>query len=275
MEIIRDIKILLDAYERFIDDWNGINEASISQTLKEQVVAELENRAVSLKKEILLKVYNMDGPKVSFGPVDRALAIVDVPSVVTESVEEVAVQSFSDWKQWTYKQVEIIYNHDVRYSTSKSVLKDIYEYMASVYSVCWKEENRDWRQQNSAAVNTLNVIYSKAKLRNLFESILEGRVDKTVLEHPEKVSLVEVITPLMQYYGDHADTDQVLRLVYEDMGARFNIGWDRCKKRYMRMNSVKGVRRADLIIWDQKLYEQFRESASILTEERRNQKQTA
>ncbi len=272
---IEDIKVLLDTYERTMNDRKMIEETAISDSLKKQIISEIDGRLVILKNEILLNIYNMEGPRVSFSAIERSVSVIEQPLAETDTNELAPEQSFPEWKEWIWHQAEVVFNHDVRYVNTKAVLKAIYEYMAGTYSVCWKQENREWRQKNSGTLHTLDVIYAKSSLRELFESILETRVDKAVLEHPENVSLEEVVEPLCMYYGKHKDREQIIRSVFDDMGTRFNISWDRYRKRYMSVHTVRSAKRSEIVCWDHGLSERFRQSADFLLTEIKEQKEIA
>jgi len=272
---IEDIKVLLEAYERSLNDRKLIEETAISQSLKDQIISEIDGRLGILKNEFLLNIYNMEGPRVSFGPIERSVSVIEQPLAEASASESIPEHRFPDWKEWVWQQAEIVFNHDVRYVNTKAVLKAIYEYMAGTYSVCWKQENREWREKNSGTLHTLDVIYAKSSLRELFESILETRVDKAVLEHPENVSLEEVVEPLCMYYGKHKDKTQVIRSVFDDMGTRFNICWDRYRKRYMSAHTVRSANRSEIVCWDHGLTERFRQSADFLLTEIKEQKAIA
>lgn len=258
MEEVRKIKEILERYEKIMNDKAAIQDINISKKLKESVYKDLQNTCYREKKKLLELIILL--PEVVMLNDEPKKEEINVEKVIENIKHDNRVdEQYKIWKSDVSNKINGIYDRDLSYTEPKSIFKELYEYMTNTYGIVWEQDFKEWRRTHIGVPRTLEIIYNNSTYRSIFNSILNDKYNKIVDLHPEKLSIKEIIEPLIIKNQDKSNGGcATLKKIYLLMSDDYNIDWDKWTKKYYKETGTTISSKSELLYWNHGLVERFR-----------------
>ena len=265
MNEIQNIKSMLGQYEKVMSDKESIQNTCISPEIKATVYNDLQNRCDEVKKKLLemIKILPEITDKNSDNSKSKTEKTIKIESIIDTNNDD----QRKSWKSNMSSKINAIYDRKLDYVTSKEVFKELYEYMTNVYGIVWEQDFKEWRRDNDGIPKTLDIIYNNSQYKSIFDSILVDKYNNILKVHPDKLSVKEIIEPLVRKNQDKSNGGcATLKKVYLHMENYYNINWDKHMKKYFKENGIQPKTKSDLLYWNHGLIERFRMSVNDMVQ---------
>ena len=258
MEEICKIKEILEQYEKVMNDKATIQNININEKLKESVYKDLQSSCFNKKRKLLELIILL--PEVVMLDDEPKKEEINIEKIVENVKHNNRVdEQYKKWKDEVSHKIIEIYDRDMSYIESKNILKELYEYMTNVYGIVWEQDFKEWRRTYIGVPRTLEIIYNNSTYKSIFDSILNDKHDKAIKLHPEKITVKEIIEPLIIKKQDKSNGGcATLKKIYSLMSETYDIDWDKWMKRYQKETGITVSSKSELLYWNHGLVERFR-----------------
>lgn len=206
----------------------------------------------------------------AFVSVQKALPAVNTCLPVNQSKPKEAVSNkvtdpVLNWKLQIYSQANRVLKLYPTMTKNQHVLRAVYTIMRNQYGIVFEEEKREYKEKYNIEhhVPTIDIIADNAKLKSLFESILNDMENSNVTVEQRKQivntvvdPITSTINPLIAKRNDKTKGgNNTYRKVYAAMGV---ISWGMRRKRYQHVHKLKNIPSKRVLIRnDPKLLKSF------------------
>ncbi|MDD3123561.1 MAG: ORF6N domain-containing protein [Candidatus Izemoplasmatales bacterium] len=206
----------------------------------------------------------------AFVSVQKALPAVDSYLPVSQSKPKEAVSNkvtdpVLNWKHQIYSQANRVLRLYPTMTKNQHVLRAVYTIMRNQYGIVFEEEKREYKEKYNIEhhVPTIDIIADNAKLKSLFESILNDMENSNVMVEQRKQivntvvdPITSTINPLIAKRNDKTKGgNNTYRKVYAAMGV---VSWEMRRKRYQHVHKLKNIPSKKVLIRnDPKLLKKF------------------
>ncbi|MFA6843828.1 MAG: hypothetical protein WCR33_05475, partial [Bacilli bacterium] len=206
----------------------------------------------------------------AFVGVQKALPAVDTYWPVNQSKPKETVSNKTtdpalNWKIQIYSQANRVLKLYPTMTKNQHVLCAVYTIMRNQYGIVFEEEKREYKEKYNIEhhVPTIDIIADNAKLKSLFESILNDMENSNVTVEQRKQivntvvdPIASTINPLIAKRNDKTKGgNNTYRKVYAAMGV---VSWEMRRKRYQHVHKLKNIPSKRVLIRnDPKLLKSF------------------
>ena len=206
----------------------------------------------------------------AFVSVQKALPAVNnyLPVNQTRAKEIVSnktTDSVLNWKHQIYSQADRVLKLYPTMTKNQHVLRAVYTIMRNQYGIVFEEEKREYKEKYKIErhIPTIDIIADNAKLKSLFESILNDMENNQVAVEQRKQivntvvdPIASAINPLIAKRQDKTKGgNSTYRKVYAAMGV---VSWEMRRKRYQHTHKLKNMPSKKVLIRnDPKLLKSF------------------
>jgi hypothetical protein len=182
-----------------------------------------------------------------------------------KTVSNKTTDLFLNWKRQIYVQANRILKLYPTMTKNQHVLRAVYAIMRNQYGIVFEEEKREYKEKYKIErhIPTIDIIADNAKLKSLFESILNDMENNQVAVEQRKQivntvvdPIASAINPLIAKRQDKTKGgNSTYRKVYAAMGV---VSWEMRRKRYQHTHKLKNMPSKKVLIRnDSKLLRSF------------------
>ena len=206
----------------------------------------------------------------AFVSVQKALPAVNTCLPVSQSKSKETVSNKTtdpvlNWKIQIYAQANRVLKLYPTMTKNQHVLRAVYTIMRNQYGIVFEEEKREYKEKYNIEhhVPTIDIIADNAKLKSLFESILNDMENSHIAVEQRKQMvntvidpITSTIEPLITKRNDKTKGgNNTYRKVYAAMGV---VSWEMRRKRYQHVHKLKNIPSKKVLICnDPKLLKSF------------------
>lgn len=246
MEEIRETNTQLCQTNRLLHEDNKTLKETLLQVLESQAsrVKTLEQSETVTKEGVLSNFYEKSNTEKE--------AVKDRKPTAEE-------EKFNSWKKEVDNRVTWVVKNGKRFSNNREVLGYCYNKMKISYGIVWeqstKEYKRDYSIETGTWVKRIEVIYHTPLLLDLFESILNGVVEKTKKENSKQKDQIHrdeiwktyslKIVELCKKIGNHSRGGGSF---YRTIFMKMDVDWSIYEKEIQASSKKNVIRKYDNLL---------------------------
>ena len=258
MTEINNIRSVLGQYEKTLNDKIAIERTCLNEKLKEDAYYDLQLRIIELKQSLLDLIQDLPTIARTSSTIVNKQEQTNNKTAIKLNKQETQIDvGKRKWKDSVGERVRFIYERSPEYLDSKEILNEIYEKMTNVYGIVWEQDYKEWKWNKTGIPNRIDIVYENDQYKSIFDAILDDRC--AAVEERPKLTIKDLISPLLNKNCDPSKGGCVtLRNLYTHMAKKYNVKWDRMKKKYEKETGNILKSKSELLMYESGLMDRFR-----------------